>query len=369
MRVPAIGPAGRAPKTALVVLGMHRSGTSALARVLNLCGAFLPAKLKPPKLGVNPKGFWEPEAVLDLNVRVMRHLGGDWSHVDFTLPGAGEFTDEFENDACALLAAEYEDRDIIALKDPADLRSRAALASCSSSPAAIVRAHAVPVRPIRWRSRNRSMRAATCRLAEGMALWLAYMQRVAEFADAHADVVYIRYTDLLDDWRGVVERIVTRLDVPLDAAGERPMRSIVSSKRACATRPPATMRSMPARQRRWVTPSARCTAIVFSDVTGTALSIGGSLARSAAAASDRHRGRNAPGESRSTTSFVLCIEDNAIRDQALLPAAVSGDFAGRYGDAPILAYAPRPGLGIDAATRRELGRSARPIHRRAAHTT
>ena len=45
------------------------------------------------------------------------------------------------------------------------------------------------------------------------------MQRVAEFADAHADVVYIRYTDLLDDWRGVVERIVTRLDVPLDAAG------------------------------------------------------------------------------------------------------------------------------------------------------
>ncbi len=30
------------PKTALVVLGMHRSGTSAMSRVLNLCGAFLP---------------------------------------------------------------------------------------------------------------------------------------------------------------------------------------------------------------------------------------------------------------------------------------------------------------------------------------
>ena len=32
------------PKTAVVVLGMHRSGTSALARVLNLCGAALPPK-------------------------------------------------------------------------------------------------------------------------------------------------------------------------------------------------------------------------------------------------------------------------------------------------------------------------------------
>ena len=42
--------------------------------------------MKPPKLGVNPKGFWEPEAVLDLDVRVMRQLGGDWSNVNFSLP-------------------------------------------------------------------------------------------------------------------------------------------------------------------------------------------------------------------------------------------------------------------------------------------
>ena len=55
-----------------------------------------------------------------------------------------------------------------------------------------------------------------------------------------------------------------------------------------------------------------------------------------------------------TVTFVLCIENNAIRDQALLLCESIRLFTGRYRDAPILAVSPRPGLGIDAATRRRL---------------
>ena len=36
---------GDARRTCLIVLGMHRSGTSALARVLNLLGASLPNRM------------------------------------------------------------------------------------------------------------------------------------------------------------------------------------------------------------------------------------------------------------------------------------------------------------------------------------
>src|SRR5439155_16582104 len=75
--VPRKTPRGR--RTAVVVLGMHRSGTSAFSRVLNLCGAFLPTKLKPAKLGVNSKGFWEPEELLEFNGRVLRQLGAEWN--------------------------------------------------------------------------------------------------------------------------------------------------------------------------------------------------------------------------------------------------------------------------------------------------
>jgi hypothetical protein len=53
-------------------------------------------------------------------------------------------------------------------------------------------------------------------VADGLSLWLTYMRRVALFVDTSgADVVHVRYTELLDDWRGVVQRIARRLDVPL----------------------------------------------------------------------------------------------------------------------------------------------------------
>ncbi|MEO8075147.1 MAG: hypothetical protein ABI818_02385 [Acidobacteriota bacterium] len=53
-------------------------------------------------------------------------------------------------------------------------------------------------------------------------------------------------------------------------------------------------------------------------------------------------------------TFVLCIENNAIGAQAVLLCESIRRFGGRYRDAPILAVAPRPGLGIDATTRRQL---------------
>jgi hypothetical protein len=55
-----------------------------------------------------------------------------------------------------------------------------------------------------------------------------------------------------------------------------------------------------------------------------------------------------------TVSFVLCIEGNAIREQALLLCESIRRFAGRYSRSPILAFAPRAGLGVDELTRRML---------------
>ena len=44
-------------------------------------------------------------------------------------------------------------------------------------------------------------------------------------------------------------------------------------------------------------------------------------------------------------TFVLCIENNAIRAQALLLCESIRQFGGPHRCAPILAVAPRPGLG------------------------
>ena len=55
-------------------MGMGRSGTSALTRVLSLCGGTLPAAM----VGANssdPIGYWEPRAAVDINEAILRRHG------------------------------------------------------------------------------------------------------------------------------------------------------------------------------------------------------------------------------------------------------------------------------------------------------
>ncbi|MEP7062253.1 MAG: glycosyltransferase [Betaproteobacteria bacterium] len=212
----SVSPAG---KIALVVLGPYRSGTSALARALNLCGAALPDQLMPARLGINPTGFWESEAINDFDARLLRHLGGDWNRVDFALPDRGSVVDEFLQDAREVLAEAYGDAAFILIKDPricvlAPLWQRA-LVNSGYRPA-----YVVPVRNPLEVARSLQARGDMA-VPDGLALWLAYMQRIEWFVDAAGiDVVHVRYAELLDDWRQVVSRIAKRLDVPL-AIGDR----------------------------------------------------------------------------------------------------------------------------------------------------
>jgi GT2 family glycosyltransferase len=334
-------------KTAVVVLGMHRSGTSAMARVLNLCGAFLPAKVKPPKLGVNPKGFWEPEAVLDLNVRVMRHLGGDWSRVNFSLPGSGAFLEEFETDACALLQAEYGDQEAILIKDPR-ICVLAPLWHGALNAAGYRPVYVVPIRNPLEVARSLHARGDMT-VSEGLSLWLAYMSRVEEFADTHLEVMHVRFSDLLDDWRGVVARIADGLDVALDAGGQAAevdaflehslRRQTAGDEELDAMVGESSIDEVRALYR---TCLSRC------DQDADALKVLAGAVPSSAGAGPRAE------DSSPTASFVLCIENNSIRDQALLLCESIRRYAGRYRDSRILAFAPRPGLGVDGATRRAL---------------
>jgi GT2 family glycosyltransferase len=65
---------------AVLILGMHRSGTSALARVLNLMGADLGADLLPPAAD-NQTGFWEHQQISHIHDRIYESLGCDWTKV------------------------------------------------------------------------------------------------------------------------------------------------------------------------------------------------------------------------------------------------------------------------------------------------
>jgi glycosyltransferase involved in cell wall biosynthesis len=199
-------------KTAIVVLGPYRSGTSALARVLNLCGAFLPQRVVAARLGINPKGFWETEAVNDLNGRLMQYLCADWNRVEFALPNGGPLLEEFLLNGRDVLESEYADSPLILIKDPricvlAPLWHRA-LQENGYRPV-----YVVCVRNPLEVARSLGNDMPTSR---GLALWSDYMRPVEAFvATPDVRAVHVRYADLLDDWRSVVHRIACGLAVPL----------------------------------------------------------------------------------------------------------------------------------------------------------
>ena len=65
----------------VVVLGMHRSGTSAITRGLQVMGVSLGNKLMPP-VADNKKGFWEDLDVVAINNEMLNFCGRCWHSID-----------------------------------------------------------------------------------------------------------------------------------------------------------------------------------------------------------------------------------------------------------------------------------------------
>src|SRR5215216_55744 len=63
------------------IAGMHRSGTSMVAKLLHLCGLYLGQQgdLVPPTPD-NPDGHWENMRFAGLNDEILNEFGGGWDH-------------------------------------------------------------------------------------------------------------------------------------------------------------------------------------------------------------------------------------------------------------------------------------------------
>jgi GT2 family glycosyltransferase len=110
------GPPGR---TAVLVVGMHRSGTSALAGMLSLMGAYPGQDLIGPDRS-NQKGHFEPGKIVAVNDALLASLGArgpdsedlpaDWFERDETRRA--------EEQLRRIIAEDYSSRDIFVIKDP-----------------------------------------------------------------------------------------------------------------------------------------------------------------------------------------------------------------------------------------------------------
>jgi hypothetical protein len=204
-------------RQALLVLGMHRSGTSALAGLIVRLGMHGPRTLIPPN-EFNPLGYWESEPIVQFHDRVLHAAGSSWdawAPLDTSFD-AGPFASELTR----ILDAEFGSTPSFVVKDPRMCRFvpfwLGALAESGITPSAIL----IVRDPV---DVSRSL-ATRDRLAPEFSLlmWLRHTLD-AEHATRTIPRSVVSYRQLLTDWRSVADRIANDLrltwpSAPDDAA-------------------------------------------------------------------------------------------------------------------------------------------------------
>lgn len=208
-----VGPGGGlgARRMALLVLGMHRSGTSALTRVFSLLGAELPATL----LGgnpTNPTGHWESDAVRGFNDATLAAMGSDW--FDWLAVNDGWSRSlayhGYVERARGVLRAEFGEAPLFALKDPRICRLAGFwldVLDAEGVEAAIVMPLRNPLEVADSLARRDGVDAQVALL-----VWLRHVLEAEAATRGRARLV-VSYDQVLGQWAQVAERAERELGV------------------------------------------------------------------------------------------------------------------------------------------------------------
>jgi len=189
----------------VMVLGMHRSGTSALAGTLARLGCATPATLMPANAG-NPRGYFESKALMELNDEILASAGSRWQ--DWRPFDTGWYQSAaaatFMRRAKDVFAAEFGRAGLAVLKDPRMCR----FASFWLSLLREIDARACVVIPVR----SPVEVCESLRRQHGLPIGLGALLWLRHVLDAEAQSrleirSIFRWQDLQADWRGVMAKI------------------------------------------------------------------------------------------------------------------------------------------------------------------
>lgn len=198
--------------TAIVVLGMHRSGTSAITRVINLLGAELPGDIMPPVADNNETGFWESTELADLHDRMLAAASSAWDDC-LELPSAffsSEIAKKSSEGILELLGRDFSGTGPFVIKDPRICRFVPLWVDVLERFGAEPRFVLIFRHPLEV--------AASLKLRDGFDenkaahLWLRHVIDMEKGSRGFARS-FLAYDALLEDWRGVVERIAADLQL------------------------------------------------------------------------------------------------------------------------------------------------------------
>ena len=102
-----------ANKKAILVLGMHRSGTSALTGVLNILGGYI--GLKGESSSDNYKGHFENLELVNLNETILTELNTSWDDTNNVTISRDSFPVNIMEDAIKMA---FGEQSVVLIKDP-----------------------------------------------------------------------------------------------------------------------------------------------------------------------------------------------------------------------------------------------------------
>lgn len=200
--------------TLIVVLGMHRSGTSAITRAMETMDADLGSRLMPGVEGVNEKGFFEDIDINAINVEVVGATGMDWHTMAPIELNAIDrpYLDQLQTKAIAVLREKCEGKTFV-LKDPRIAR----LLPFWQPVFTCLGARIVYVVAIRNPISVASSLAKRDKFTEekSYVLWLAHIVPALLMTSDSARVI-VDYDRLMDSPRPELVRISSELGLPLN---------------------------------------------------------------------------------------------------------------------------------------------------------
>ena len=206
-------------RQAILVLGMHRSGTSALGGVLNALGAGAPKTLMAPH-PENPRGFFESAVLADAHDALLASAGSSWHDWRQFNPKwfGSDSSERHRQEIKKLLINEFGNDPLIFIKDPRICRfvpfTLSVLSELNISPAAIL-----PLRNPLEVAASLQRRDRDFSQSKSLLLWLRHVLD-AEYHSRHLPRHFLSYETLLTDWRNEMNRTAKKIGVTWPARPE-----------------------------------------------------------------------------------------------------------------------------------------------------
>ena len=208
----------------MMVLGMHRSGTSSVAGVLTKLGCALPKSLMPANAG-NVRGYFESTAFMMFHDELLHSAGSVWSdwrpfNTSWLIsPVAAGFRQR----AKELFEEEFGDRPFPILKDPRICRFAPFWLDVLKDQGATPRA-VLPIRPPLEVAQ--SLRAIhQLPVQHGLLLWLRHVLD-AEYNSRSVERSIFTWGEFRVDWRRVCDQIASETGLAWPRLSDRVAREI-----------------------------------------------------------------------------------------------------------------------------------------------